>query len=479
MVGHIMNAELQKLYRELAESQQVLGENQQKTDARLERNELKLEKLMEEMIAFMKRSDKRVEEGSSTPPLQIHTLRIEDKPHRQQPNPIVHQDVTRQFSDRDYGIEIEVLEFNGKKGPKEFLDWFTEVERIFAYKFLLDEKCGLILTKFISHKKASYPLSFDCFSFSEGKIINLQMGSSFFSGFTRLCKGLVVVLVGGYAIVQILPPAVTYLGLIPARTIPFGWNLITAGYIDQSIFGVVFSAVGLLFLGKVLEPIWGSWEFLKFVFVVNFLTYICVFVTAISLYYITRQELFLYTPRSGFHGVLLGFLVGIKQIVPDQELSAFSLLKIKAKWFPSLVLLMSIAISFFTAESASYLPTLVFGTYTSWIYLRYLQRKPETNLMGDPSEEFSFSTFFPEFLRPIIDPIALVLDCMVCGRSRSSNEAKGYTAGGTPLPGSDPIEATRRRERGARALEERLATERLAAGGSADNLPSKVVAESV
>ncbi|KAJ4957406.1 hypothetical protein NE237_024517 [Protea cynaroides] len=305
----------------------------------------------------------------------------------------------------------------------------------------------------------------------------LAGGSSFFSGFTRLCKGLVVVLVGGYAIAQILPPAVTYLALIPARTIPFGWNLITAGYIEQSVFGVVVSAVGLLFLGKVLEPIWGSREFLKFIFVVNLLTYVSVFVTAIALYYITRQELYLYTPLSGFHGVLSGFLVGIKQIVPDQELSAFSVLKIKAKWVPSLVLLMSIAISFFTEESTSYLPTLVFGTYTSWIYLRYLQRKPETNLLGDPSEEFAFSTFFPEFLRPLIDPIASVLDWMFCGRSRSSDEAKGYNVGDTPLPGSDSIEATRRRERGARALEERLAAERLAAGGSVDNLPSKDAAE--
>lgn len=35
-----------------------------------------------------------------------------------------------------------------------------------------------------------------------------------------------------------------------------------------------------------------------------------------------------YMPLSGFQGVLAGFLVGIKQIVPDQELY---LLKIKAK----------------------------------------------------------------------------------------------------------------------------------------------------
>lgn len=279
-----------------------------------------------------------------------------------------------------------------------------------------------------------------------------------FGGFTRLCKGFAVVLVVGHVLVQLLPSVVAYLALIPARTIPFAWNLITAGYIEQSIYGVVISVLGLLSMGKLLEPIWGSKEFLKFIFVVNFLTSICIFITAIALYYITVQEIYLYMPLSGFHGVLSGFLVGVKQIVPDQELP---LLRIKTKWLPSLVILLSIAISFFTPESAKYLPTLIFGTYMGWLYLRYLQRKPETKLKGDPSEDFSFSSFFPEFLRPVIDPIASIFHRLLCGRSEAAAEADGYTLGGAPLPGSDPIESSRRRERGARALEERLASERL------------------
>ena len=104
------------------------------------------------------------------------------------------------------------------------------------------------------------------------------------------------------------------------RTIPFGWNLITSGYFELSVHGVcvsisihifesvmfciheltvcamlqvVISTVSLLFMGKFLEPVWGSKEFLKFIFVVNFLTYLCVFVTAIALYYITRLEIYL------------------------------------------------------------------------------------------------------------------------------------------------------------------------------------------
>ncbi|KAJ6690430.1 hypothetical protein OIU85_006671 [Salix viminalis] len=245
-------------------------------------------------------------------------------------------------------------------------------------------------------------------------------GTSLFTGFTKLCK------------VQILPPAVNYLALIPARTIPFVWNLITAGYIEQSIYGVVASTLCLLIMGKLLEQVWGSKEFLKFIFIVNFLISVCVFITAISLYYITRRENYLYMPISGFQGILAGFLVGIKQIIPDQELS---LLRIKAKWFSSLMLLIAIAISFL-----------------------YCRRKPETKLRGDPSDEFAFSSFFPEFLRPIIDPIASIFHRMLCGRFETSTEDHGDTLGGAPLPGSDPIEATRRRERGARALEERLAT---------------------
>ncbi|KAF4361878.1 hypothetical protein G4B88_009250 [Cannabis sativa] len=254
-----------------------------------------------------------------------------------------------------------------------------------------------------------------------------------FSGFTRLCKGLAVVLISGHIVIQVLPQAIQYLALIPARTIPFAWNLITAGYIEQSIHGVVLSTIGLLFIGKLLEPVWGSRGI--------------------------PQENYLYNPLSGFHGILSGFLVGIKQIIPDQEIP---LLKLKAKWLPSLSVLLSIVICFLASESSTALPTLIFGTYMSWIYLRYWQKKPETKLKGDPSDDFAFSTFFPDFLRPVIDPIATIFHRMLCGRSEAADNAQGYTVGGNPLPGSDPIEASRRRERGARALEERLATERLA-----------------
>uniref|UniRef100_A0A0D6R731 Peptidase S54 rhomboid domain-containing protein n=1 Tax=Araucaria cunninghamii TaxID=56994 RepID=A0A0D6R731_ARACU len=296
-----------------------------------------------------------------------------------------------------------------------------------------------------------------------------QGGVGFFTGFTRLCKGLAAVLVIGYAASQIFPSTVEYLALIPGKTIPFAWNLITAGYLEQSVFGLVLSVIALLFSGKLLEPIWGSREFFKFIIVVNIFTSISVFVTTIFLYYVTRNESFLYTPLSGFHGVLSGFLVGVKQIMPDQEMTAFLVLKLRAKWLPSLLVLVSIIVSVLGTESTSYLPFIIFGTYGSWLYLRYIQRKPETNLKGDPSDEFAFSTFFPELMRPVVDAIALICEKIFCGGSQSFSEEEGDDVGGMPLPGSDPIEASRRRERGARALEERLAAAKAAEAVAVDD----------
>jgi hypothetical protein len=40
---------------------------------------------------------------------------------------------------------------------------------------------------------------------------------SFFTGFTKLCKGLAVVLFLGHVLIQLFPSAATYLALIPAR----------------------------------------------------------------------------------------------------------------------------------------------------------------------------------------------------------------------------------------------------------------------
>ncbi|KAL2629910.1 hypothetical protein R1flu_014596 [Riccia fluitans] len=291
-------------------------------------------------------------------------------------------------------------------------------------------------------------------------------------GFTKLSKGLAAVLAGGFIIAKALPFTVDYLALVPGKTIPFVWNVITAGYLEYTLIGLVVSIAGLLFFGRLLEPVWGSKEFVKFIAFTNFFTAICTFVISIFLYYVTGHENLLYSPTAGFHGVLAGFLVAVKQTFPDYEINAGQVVRLRAKWLSSLLVLVALLAGFFLDDPIIYVPFIIFGTYGSWIYLRFFQRRSEANFKGDASDEFAFDTFFPEVFSPAVKPISAVCGKVFCGRRVQNDEAQDsdYVLGGKPLPGSDPAEATRRRERGARALEERLS-----AASKADNDKSSTV----
>nr|XP_029124162.1 rhomboid-like protein 19 [Elaeis guineensis] len=221
----------------------------------------------------------------------------------------------------------------------------------------------------------------------------------FMSGFA-ISKGLCGVLFLGYLLVLISPWTLNYLALVPAKTFPFVWNIITAGYIEQSISELISSILGLLLCGKFLEPMWTSREFLKFIIFVNTTTLLGVYLTAVAIFHMTKAETLLYVPLSGFHGVLAGFLVAMKQIAPDQDIEVFGCFHLRSEWLPSFFIFMSIFISIITLEPMQHLSFVLYGTYWGWVYLRYIQRLPESNIPGTPGgDQFEFSAFFPRFIR--------------------------------------------------------------------------------
>ncbi|XP_038989023.1 rhomboid-like protein 19 [Phoenix dactylifera] len=215
------------------------------------------------------------------------------------------------------------------------------------------------------------------------------------------------------------------------------------------------SIFGLLVFGKFLEPIWTSREFLKFIIFVNTTTLIGVYVTAVAFYHITRRETFLYVPLSGFHGVLPGFLVAVKQIAPEQDIEVLGWFDIRAEWLPSLFILMSVTISIVTSDAMRYSPFVLCGTYWGWLYLRYIQRIPESNITGTPGDEFALSTFFPGFIRPVIDVFTSSLDKLLCQNCNPWGE-HGDHSDRFLMHSFDTSEASRWRERGSRVLEEGL-----------------------
>lgn len=130
----------------------------------------------------------------------------------------------------------------------------------------------------------------------------------------------------------------------------------------------------------------------------------------------------------------------------------------------------------------------LFGFLTGWIYLRFFRisdigaeaRAEEGEegewrvMMGDPSETFSFVSFFPDFIHPFLSPVCdavygLLVQIKLCSpfadrdvQSATQNAAarsQGAADGGLPgimQGGGRRAEAERRRALALRALDQRL-----------------------
>lgn len=279
--------------------------------------------------------------------------------------------------------------------------------------------------------------------------------------FTKLSKIICGVLTLGCAAGYASPEIANYVALVPGKTLPYVWNVFTCSYFEQRVVSLVASCISLLVLGSVLEPVWGSKEFLKFLFLVNLSVGCCAFVACLITYFALYKEQMLYGKLSGFQGCIAALVVGIKQVMPDQEIVFLKFVTIKVKHFPLLLVTAAVAGNFLGLPM-DILLFVAFGTFNSWVYLRFLQTHPQSRLQGDPSEHFSFAGFFPEFMQSTIEIVTVPLSKLF--RLNRRNTQNMYALGGQPLPGSAPIDASRRRERGAKALEERLAS----AGGVID-----------
>lgn len=169
----------------------------------------------------------------------------------------------------------------------------------------------------------------------------------------------------------------------------------------------------------------------------------------------------LYAPICGFQGGLAALLVAIKQAVPDSEVTLASAVRFKARDAAALYLAV---VLIFGALFGSFLALVPFAwgaAYVGWLYLRFFAYRADSFLRGDASPEFRFASFFPAAAQPVVDRAAAA-----CARVTRIAELTGTDAAaaaqssaillGRGAPSQDASEASRRRERGARALEERL-----------------------
>lgn len=277
------------------------------------------------------------------------------------------------------------------------------------------------------------------------------------------------------------------LGLVAARATARPWTLLSCAFLSDSILTALAYAVAVLFLARIVEPIHGGRELLKFLSAVIVLTSCLTVAVVTVLYYATvtseksshKEGLshagdILFRPMGGFEAGAAALLVAVKQLIPDNEVALLGgALRFRAKHLPGLFISVVVVGSLALGSAVRAIPFTLFGTYLAWLYLRFVQSR--NGVRGDLSEEFRLASFFPQPLQPPVDRIAGAVTRLT-GLGAASTAAQQqqagsyYGLGGAVLPGSDAGDAARRRERGAKALEERLGLKKSAAG--AGSLPA-------
>ena len=129
--------------------------------------------------------------------------------------------------------------------------------------------------------------------------------------------------------------AATNLALVPGKTVPMAWNLLTASWLETNPAALLLACVAAVVLGRVVEPaVGGGREFIRFLVFVTGFVGLAAFVASLLRFYATRDERSLYEPHHGFQGVLAGLLVAVKQHVGENPVNVRGLRWCKCKTLP-------------------------------------------------------------------------------------------------------------------------------------------------
>lgn len=282
----------------------------------------------------------------------------------------------------------------------------------------------------------------------------------------------------------------------PALSVTYPWTLITSSFVETNVLELGITGATLVFGGKYCERVWSSKELAIFVGILATVPMIfTAFLLVVKSVVRVGVDESVVSVVNGGIAFQLGFLVALKQLVPEHSLVLFrGLFTIKVKHLVMPVLLVYSVLGIFFGLQITSLAW--FGFFTAWVYLRFLRVSyvdpilpvtsttdntggspsvsDKTRIKGDASEVFALNTFFyPEPVRELIHAISrysfrVLVTLKVCtpfdrdqveqSNIRATMRANGRGSGLTttqPTPLSD-ADAERRRAVALKVLEERL-----------------------
>lgn len=260
--------------------------------------------------------------------------------------------------------------------------------------------------------------------------------------------------------------------IIPGKLLPpnfYLWTLLTHSFIEYRLVELFFNCFLILLYSKMLEPLWGQLECILFYFI----TTVSVGLTTTIVYFIlfaaSFDELMLFNVSiHGLGGLLGGFTVATKQIMPDTVLVDFSFIKIKQDNLPLLTILVAFIFFIVGLTKPTYFIMVTFGVFYGWVYLRFFQ-KHKNGTRGDSSSTFVFATLFPSQIQPFVAIISntvfnLLVRVKICKPApkrytmAAGSQSQSHITITIPLVKNnlENSDAERRRLKALKALKERL-----------------------
>ena len=295
----------------------------------------------------------------------------------------------------------------------------------------------------------------------------------------------VVILLTVFLLTWSSPELKQHLALVPGHTVPRVWNLVTASWVESSVPGITIATGLLVVLGRVVEPPMGAKETARFFIFVSGFVGACAFAVSLVRYYSSKNEKALYDSYCGFQGIIAALLVVVRRDNPDAPVNVRGMRWMRREQLNAFHLFCMLPVGFLTGHVLPTFGFSLFGLYGSWVYLRHIQLRPEgEHGVGDDSPRLVLVLSFPPVAQPVLTPLMNSIHEALCGR-RARRLADQYGAGSLhPGLGSraglsstgkqsgtragvttdDAAEAQRRRERGAKALAERLALKQQKSG---------------
>ncbi|CAD6996887.1 unnamed protein product [Ceratitis capitata] len=239
---------------------------------------------------------------------------------------------------------------------------------------------------------------------------------------------LICVVTGFGYLLSFSETAVRVLSVTPGKILPNAefwiWTAFTFCFIELHWWEVLVDVITVGLCGKMLEPLWGQLEMFNWLCRRN----MCCGQT-------DNARSFNFKTRWG---------------------------KLTNRNVPLSVLVASIIMWAINLLDGTYPTMFGSGLIVAWIYLRFYQWHP--NGRGDSSESFTFASFFPNVMQPVIGILVnpIYICCLKLGvvktpaPPRSSSLTGSLSSVSIQIPGADAHDVERRRQIALKALSDRL-----------------------